>query len=103
MLLVSPKYVHDDKPSKSYITQYRPSIRPFLFEVIRRNSSTTPPEGPNILLSFFNADISRCTATGEVDRLKNLKSQPLVYITETSINFAQLIVDVTFVVRPQKG
>ena len=30
MLLVSLKYVHDDKPSKTYITWYQPSICPFL-------------------------------------------------------------------------
>ena len=30
MLLVSLKYVHDDKPSKTYITRYQPSICPFL-------------------------------------------------------------------------
>ena len=72
-----------------------------LFEIIRRGSNTTPLEGPNILISFLNAGISRYPASGEENKRYNLKAS--LRVTKTSINFAQLIVNLTYVGRPRKG
>ena len=62
----------------------------------------TPPEGPNILISFLNANISRYLVLGEVNKRQNPKAS--LWGTKTSINFAQLIVNLTSVIgRPRKG
>ena len=62
----------------------------------------TPPEGPNILINFLNPDISRYLALGEVNTRQNPKAS--LWVTKTSINFAQLIVNLTSVIgRPRKG
>ena len=67
MLLVSPKYVHDDKLSKTYIAvpvKHSPIFDLRFFAVIRaRHHLKAQP-----FFEFFNADISRQTATGEVKR-----------------------------------
>ena len=54
----------------------------FWFEIIRLNSNTAPLEGPNILMSFFNADIFLYPATAEVNTRQNLKSQPMGHENE---------------------
>ena len=66
-----------------------------------RDSNMTPREGPNILISFLNADISRYPALGEVSTRQNPKAS--LWVTKT-LNFAQLIVNLTSVIgRPRKG
>ena len=54
----------------------------FRFEIIRCNSNTTPREDPNILMSFFTADMSRYPATGEVNTWRNLKSKHMGHENE---------------------
>ena len=62
----------------------------------------TPPEGPDILISFLNADISRHLALGEVNTRQNPKTS--LWVPKTSINFEQLIVNLTSVIgRPGKS
>lgn len=46
-------YVHDEEPSKTYITQEHQAFAHFVFAIICRNSSTTQLEDPNISMIFL--------------------------------------------------
>ena len=99
------RHVHDDKPSKSYITQYQSTLRPFLiwdYSPLKHNTTWRLKQS----CEFFNADISRYPATREVNTRntrKNLKASLWVKSQKrvwTSIS--QLIVNVTSVFRAWK-
>ena len=51
-------------------------------------------------MSFFNADISRYTAAGEVNMRQNLKRQPIGHVKRVCV---QLIENSTSVSIPRKG
>ena len=105
MQLVSPKYVHHDKPSNTYITQYKPSTCLFLiWDYSPWSKHGTAWRSKHSYEFFLTLAFSATRPQQELIRGRIWKASLWGEKTSTiRINFAQLIVNLASVVRPRKG